>query len=320
MGEGVFHYRFKIYKRLKSLKPKINKVKTKKNMKEFGIIALGSLLAALSIDIFLLPNKIAPGGVSGIATVIYYLSGTVIPVGTTMLCLNLPLFIIAFRVLGFKFVLKSAFGSIALSLFIDFLHPYTQWIVDNYLFIPQDGVLNPNLILYSVSGGFLMGVGLGLVVSTGATTGGSDLTSMILRKYTSRFSIGQILLFIDTIVISAAGVAFNSIIFSLYGLVSLYVSIRIIDAITEGVNFAKAAFIISDHSQIISIRLMSETMRGVTCLKGSGGYSGADKNVLLCVVHRNQIGLLKTIVREEDPAAFIIFTDAREVFGEGFIE
>ena len=290
-----------------------------KKLKDYMIIALGALLAAFALNLFLIPYKVAAGGVSGISTVIYYLSGQRISVGFLIIIINIPLFIAGFKIIGMKFVMKSICGTVLLSVFIDLLKPHTDRIIGRFFDNPEATVVSANLMIYIIFGGALMGLGLGIVVSAGATTGGSDLLAMILKKITGRFTVGQLLLMIDTIIIGGAGIAFKNILYSMYGLIALYVSTRIIDAITEGVNFAKATMIISDKSDMIAEKLLEEMERGVTSLKGEGMYSKREKNVLLCVVNRSQVTRLRRIVREIDPNAFIIFTEAREVYGEGFV-
>lgn len=281
-------------------------------------IIAGSVITAAAINIFLVPYKIAPGGVTGIATVIYYLSGNRFPVGVTMLVLNVPLFIFGFRYIGGRFIVRTLFSTIFLSVAIDTSEPFTRYFAENYLSRFGDISSKPDLLLYSLFGGFFMGLGLGLVFRSGATTGGTDLAARIVIHFAPSLTMGQILLFIDSSVIIFASIAFNSFILGLYAIISLFISSKVIDAILEGVNFAKAVFIISDKSGEIAGRILVELDRGVTSLKGTGMYTGHDKNVLYCVLQRGQLPVLKTIVKSVDPKAFVILTDAREVLGEGF--
>ena len=163
-----------------------------------------------------------------------------------------------------------------------------------------------------------MGVGLGLVFKSGATTGGTDLAARIVHHFIPNYTMGQILLFIDTSIIVFASVVFGSVTLGLYAIITLFVSSKVIDAIIEGVNYAKAVLIISDSSQEISDRILNDLDRGVTALRGKGMYTGTDKQVLLCIVERGQIPRLKEIVSSIDKKAFVILTDIREVLGEGF--
>ena len=286
--------------------------------KDYLWIVLGSFITAASINVFLVPYRIAPGGVSGIATVLYYLSRERLPVGITMLALNIPLFIAGMKFIGGKFAVRTFISTILLSVIIDTTEPFTKYFIDNFLVKLEPVPSPPDLLLYSLFGGFLMGVGLGIVFKSGATTGGTDLAARIATHFMPHLTMGQALLLIDTSVIIFAAVAFNSFQLGLYAIVTLFISSKVIDAILEGVNFAKAVFIISDYSDEISARIMKELDRGVTSLKGTGMYTGNDKQVLLCVLHRNQLTTLKGIVKDIDKRAFIILADIREVLGEGF--
>ncbi|MFZ5988234.1 MAG: YitT family protein [Bacillota bacterium] len=285
--------------------------------KDYLWIILGSVITAASINIFMVPYKIAPGGVSGIATVVYYLGNGRFPVGITMLALNIPLFILGMRFIGKSFIVKTLFGTILLSLVIDSTEPIARYFVENFL-VRLETSYSPDILLYAIFGGTLMGVGLGMVFKSGATTGGTDLAARIVNHFIPSFTMGQTLLFIDSSVILFAAVAFNSFQLALYAILTLYISSKVIDAILEGVNFAKALFIISDSSEEIAARILRDLDRGVTALKGTGMYTGEDKEVLLCVVHRGQLPMLKKIVSDVDKRAFIILTDIREVLGEGF--
>lgn len=289
-----------------------------KKWKDYLLIVIGAIIAAAGINIFMVPYKIAPGGVSGIATVIYYLSGEKFPVGVTMLVFNIPLFILGYRFIGKNFIIKTFVGTVLLSTIIDTTQPIGTYLVDRFLLNPEIPDYNPDILLYSMFGGFLLGAGLGLVFKSGATTGGTDLAARIVNKYVPALTIGQTLLLIDCGVILFAAVTFKSFQLALYAIVALYISSKIIDVILEGGSFAKALFIISDMPEVIAPRIMQELDRGVTALKGTGMYTNSDKQVLFCVVHRGQLIRLKTIVNEIDEKAFIILTDIREVLGEGF--
>lgn len=266
----------------------------------------------------MVPFKIAPGGVTGIATVTFHLSGGRLPVGAIMLALNVPLFILGSRLIGRKFLVKTLYATAALSGIIDATAQPAGIFVRNFLVGEGVGAYNPDLILYSLTGGFLMGIGLGMVLRFGATTGGTDLAARIANSTSPHFTIGQALLLIDSVIIVFAAVIFNSLRLGLYAVVTVFTSSKVVDAIVEGINFAKALFIISEKSEKIGDKILYELDRGVTALKGTGMYTRREKNVLFCVVHRAQIPLLKKIVREADENAFIILTDVREVLGEGF--
>lgn len=287
-----------------------------KGLKDYLWIILGSIITAAAINLFLVPYKIAPGGVTGIATVIYYMSGEKFPVGTTMLILNIPLFIFGMKFIGGRFTVRTLFSTIFLSAVIDLSEPITR------LFGAQLALeklsASPDYLLYSIFGGFFMGLGLGLVFKSGATTGGTDLAARIVHHFFPGSTMGKLLLFIDSTVIVFAAIAFKSFLLALYAILSLYISSRIIDVILEGVNFAKAVFIISEFPDDIAQSIMRELDRGVTSLNGTGMYTGKDKRVLYCIVHRGQLTTLKELVKKIDPAAFIILGEVTEVLGEGF--
>lgn len=289
-----------------------------KGWKDYLWIIAGSILTAAAINIFLVPYKIAPGGVTGIATVIYYLSGYRFPVGTTMLVLNIPLFIFGMRFIGGRFTIRTLFSTILLSALIDLFKPFTDYFINHYLTMLDNPAWNPDYLLYSIFGGFFMGLGLGLVFRSGATTGGTDLAARIVKHFAPHMTMGKLLLIIDSSVILFAAISFNSFVLALYAILSLFISSKVIDAILEGVNFAKAVYIISDKSDEIAKQILVELDRGVTALKGTGMYTGADKQVLFCVLQRGQLPLLKLLVKKADPTAFVILTDIREVLGEGF--
>jgi len=267
---------------------------------DYFLIVIGTLITSLAFNFFLIPNKIAPGGVSGIATIFYYLFR--IPVGIVMLVINIPLFLIGIKELGMGFGLKTFISTILLSLMIDFIK------------VPS---LTQDVFLASIYGGILMGIGLGIVFRANATTGGTDLAAKIVHKFIPIIGVGWVLFIIDFLVVAAAGITFGPE-QALYALVSLYLGAKLIDLIQEGMNSAKAFFIISNHPQRISQRILQEMDRGVTGLYGKGMYSGYDKEVLLCVISRTEVSKLKQIVSEEDPSAFLIVADVREVLGEGF--
>ncbi len=287
-------------------------------MKNYLFITVGAVITALAINIFLVPYKIAPGGLSGLATVIFYLSNGKLPVGAVMLAINIPLFLLGFKFIGKKFFFRTVYGTIILSVIIDLTEAYTTDFARRLLIDGGSTVNTPDILLYSIIGGFLSGVGLGVVLKSDATTGGTELAAKLLNRPLKNMTIGQILWWIDGLIILFAIIAFGSILIGLYSFVSLFITTKVIDTMVEGVDYSRAVFIISDHQQEISKRLLVELDRGVTELKGRGAYSGNDKNVLLCVVARTQVQQLKEIVQDIDKNAFVILADVREVVGEGF--
>ncbi len=296
----------------------LNMGKVLSTLKSYLLITFGAGITALAINIFLVPYKIAPGGLSGLATVLYYLTNGKLSIGITMLAINVPLFIMGYKFIGRKFFIRTVYGTVVLSVIIDTTEKYIGNIAQKLLLDGNASSVAPDILLYSIIGGFLSGIGLGIVLKKDATTGGTELAAKLLNKLFHSLTIGQMLLAIDAIIIMFAIIIFNSILIGLYSLVSLFITIKVIDAIVEGVDYARAIFIISEKQDEISRRLLVELDRGVTELKGRGVYSGKDKNVLLCVAARTQVQQLKEIVHEIDKNAFMILTDVREVLGEGF--
>ncbi len=278
----------------------LNKVKT--SIINGIYVLIGVVLITVSINSFFLKLKIAPGGVSGLATVIHYL--TDISVGTVVFVLNIPLFIAGFLAFGKKFSIKTLIATALLSV-----------LLDNTLFLPQ---ITDDMLLASVFGGMIMGCGMALVFKGGATTGGTDIAAKVVNKYFPSFNISEQLFCIDGLVVVFAMVVFRDFDIGLYSIITIWLSAKIIDIVFEGVGFAKAMFIISDSGEEIGDRILDEVGRGVTGLDGEGLYLKNNKKVLLTVVDRMQIPTIKRIAKEIDKSAFIIITDVREALGEGF--
>ena len=274
-------------------------------VEDYLIILFGVTLTALGLVWLLIPNKIAAGGVSGLATIIFYLWR--LPVGPIMLAFNLPLFLGCLRVFGMRFGLRTLFGTVFLSLMVE------VW----QLVLREPLTQNP--LLAALYGGVLTGAGMGLTFRAKGTTGGTDLGAQLVHKYTG-IPIGQSLLVIDALVIALAGVVFHSAEASLVAIITVFVSSKAIDTVLVGVDYAKAALIISEIAPRIGQALLEELQRGVTGLDGRGLYSGARKEILLCVISRTEEAKLKEIVHRLDPRAFVILTGVHEVLGEGFKE
>lgn len=257
---------------------------------------------ALSINLFFLDLKIAPGGVSGLATVLYYLTG--ISVGNIVLMLNIPLFVIGIITFGKKFVLKTLFATLFMSLVLDF--------TEN---LPQ---LTDDMFLASIFGGAIMGLGLAIVFKGGATTGGTDIAAKVVNKYFPSFQISEQLFFIDAMVVLTAMIVFRDFDVGLYSIIAILVSAKVIDIVFEGVGYAKALFIISDNGDKIGEDIIQKVERGVTGLNGEGMYTKVNKKILLTVADRRQIPKIKDIAKNYDENSFIIVTDVREAMGKGF--
>jgi uncharacterized membrane-anchored protein YitT (DUF2179 family) len=264
-------------------------------------ITIGSVVIALALDIFLVPNKIAAGGVSGLATILYHLFG--VPVGAALLALNIPLFILSFRELGSRVFIRSVYGALVTSVFVEILTAHVL-------------VMTRDLLLSAIYAGMLSGIGIGIVLKAGGTTGGTDLVARLLHKHFP-VTVGQGLLGADFVVISLAGIFFNAEL-ALYALLSLLITSKAIDLVQEGISFAKAAYIVSDYNEKIAGTIFKELGRGVTALEGRGMFTGEHRPVLICVVGKTEESRLKDLIYGIDPKAFVFITDAHEVLGEGF--
>ncbi len=281
---------------------KMNRSK-KKFVIEYIYILLGTIIIAFAFDLFLVPNQIAAGGVSGLATVLYHLFG--VPVGIIMLLLNLPLFLAGVRNFGGTFGVRTIFGAVSLSIITDLLAIYVS-------------PLTTDRLLASVYGGILCGIGTGIIFRNKGTTGGSDIGARLLSRYT-RLTAGQALMVIDFFVIAIAGIIFG-VEMSLYAFFTLYITGKVLDFIQEGASVGKAAFIISKKSDYIAETILSQMDRGATVFSAYGAYTGQKRDVVLSVVSRAEIARLKEIVHSIDENAFVIITDVHEVLGEGFLQ
>lgn len=271
-------------------------------IKDTLLILFGCIISAIGTASLLLPNQLSTGGFSGIATIIYYFFN--INMATSIVFFNIPLFIIGFIKLGNKFVFKTIFATILYSALIDVFENYT--------------LLNNDKFLASIYGGVLIGIGLALILKTNTSTGGTDLIAHILQNYNINLKMSTIITIVDTIVILANLIAFRNIEIGLYSVISIYVMGKMIDVIFEGVNFCKVIYIVSEKYEELVKVINLEIKKGATGLYGKGGFTRRSKMVIMCVSKRNDIEKIKNISKEIDPNSFIIVTDAREVYGQGF--
>jgi uncharacterized membrane-anchored protein YitT (DUF2179 family) len=275
----------------------------KKNYIEYLLVILGVVLVSFGFDSFLIPNKIAAGGVSGIATIIYHL--TAFPVGMSMLIINIPLFIIGAKIAGRHFFIKTLMATVLLSFLIDFVD------------MP---VVTQDITLATVYGGVIVGSGLGLVIYSGATTGGTDMAAKILHQMIPRVSIATFLFIIDLCVVICAAIVFDTHT-ALYAVATIYIFSKMIELIVQGFKSGKAYLVITDKCEVIKEKIITDLDRGVTIINAVGGYSNESKSILLCVLRRNtEVIKLKNIVKNSDKSAFMIASNVTEVLGEGFGE
>jgi len=272
--------------------------------RDFLLIVLGALLQALALRLFLVPARLASGGVSGLAQIINFYTDW--PIGLMVLLGNIPLFLLGWRYLGGKrFAARTAFAVVAYSLFTDI----------TALFLPPEG-LTKDILLNTLYGGVISGVGYGLVYRGRGTSGGSDILARILNHWRN-VPISQSYLMVDSLIILAAGLSFSWE-NALYALVVLYVSGIAAEGVTEGSNVVRTALIITAHPQEVASSIMDQMERGVTMVTARGGFTGAERTVIYTVVSRSEVTQVKALVREADPRAFMVIGQAYEVLGEGF--
>ena len=282
--------------------------KTKKllKVKEFLIdmiyLTLGCAIMAIGTAVFLLPNQLSTGGFTGIATIFYYLFR--FQMGTVILALNIPFFILAFFKIGKKLVIKSIIGTSLLSFFIDLFEK-----------IP---ILTSDRLLACIYGGIFIGFGLALVLKANASTGGTDLITYIARAYKPYMKTSSIIVVVDVIIIGLNVIFFKKVEIGLYSAISIYLMGKMIDIVFEGINFTKMVYIISQKHEKIAKEIDNQLQRGSTGIYAKGMYTNTNKIMLMCVGSRNEVARMKQIATQIDSKAFIIISNARETWGKGF--
>lgn len=276
---------------------------------DYIFIILGTGLLAFSIQCLFDPASLVTGGFTGLSIVIKEMTSELIPGGIplwlTNIMLNIPVFLLAYKVKGKSFIFRTVIGTGLLS----------AWL---YL-IPVIDLSQGDHFLASVVGGCIAGLGMGLILLAKATTGGTDMVATIIQHYMKHYSIVQIMQILDGLIV-VIGLYVFGLHAGLYSIIAIVVVTKISDMVMEGFKFSKAAFIITDKYEVVAERILKELDRGVTGLSAKGMYSGAEKCMLYCVVSQKEIVAVKEIVAEVDPGAFVIVSDAREVLGEGFLE
>ena len=273
-------------------------------LRKYLTIVFGCLFYAVGFQFFLYPNNITSGGVVGTAMIINQLSG--LPVGVMTILLNVPLFLVAWRHFGLDFMIGSLAGMGLSSVLVD-------------LFAGFGIVLTDDPMLAAVIGGVIKGTGLGIIYYVGATTGGIDIVVKILRRKLASVNFGTIMLALDTIIIALYAIMLGRYESAMYSLICMYVTTKVVDLVLYGIDNACLCYIISEHTDEITHEIVSGSLhRGVTLLEGKGAYSGARRDVMMCVIKRQQIGQLKRLVKGFDEKAFFIVTNAKNVFGNGF--
>jgi uncharacterized membrane-anchored protein YitT (DUF2179 family) len=275
-------------------------------VRDYALILAGALFEAVALRLFMVPAQLASGGISGISQLINHFTGW--SIGLMVFIGNIPLFILGWRLLGGRrFAVRTLVAVLAYSVFIEAVY----WLP----FFPKNGLTN-DLVLNTLYGAVLSGIGYGLVYRGQGTSGGSDILARILNRWRG-IPLSQSYLMTDTLVILAAGFVFGWQ-KALYAIIVLYVSGLVVDSTLEGGGTVRTALVVTEKCQEMADRVLAEMERGVTILEGTGAYTGETRPVLYCVVTRSEVQQLKTIVHEEDPRAFMVIGAAHEALGEGF--
>ena len=274
-----------------------------KRFLNYAKIVLGGAVYAVGFQFFCYPNAIVTGGVTGIAMIINFLTG--LPVGVMSIAMNIPLFLLAWRRFGLHFMVGSLLGMLSANVAVD-------------LFSMVDFVATTQPLMGAVYGGVFQGLGIGLVYTAGATTGGTDIIAKFLRVKYQHINFATFMLVLDAVIIAAFALIFDRYDSALYAIIGMFISSRLIDTTLYGTVNSKVCYIITDETDAIKNAITVHLDRGVTYLHGEGAWSGKEKKIILCVIRSRQIVELKRIIKSCDPRAFLIVSDSHEVFGEGF--
>ncbi|MDE6016555.1 MAG: YitT family protein [Acetatifactor sp.] len=269
---------------------------------DYLLMTVACGIYAVGVSLFLDPNSLAPGGVTGISIILNRI--TFLETGTWIFILNIPILAVGMWRFGFRFILSTIYCTSLTSLFTNIFSRY--------------GAVTDDLFLAAMVGGALIAVGMGLVFKAGATTGGTDIVVKLLRLKMPFMKTGSLFLTLDAIVVTTSALLFRDIERALYAGMAIFITSVVLDVVLYGRDGAKLIYIISDHHETITKRLLEELDIGVTYVNGSGAYSGKQKNVIMCVIRKNLSAKAEEIVKEEDPLAFMIITSATEIYGEGY--
>lgn len=282
------------------------KVKEQITLKKIILEILGTIFGAfviaVSVSLFLLPNKLSSGGVAGIATITYYLLN--IPMGISILLINVPLFLMSILKIGKAFFLKSIVGTVSLSIFIDILDKMQPLTNDKFL--------------ACIYGGIIMGVGTAIILKANSSTGGTDLISYIAKAYRPTIKVGEIIFMLDIVIVVLNMFFLEEIEIGLYSAIAIYLMGKIIDILFEGIYFTKLIYIVSEKAEEIATNIGEEIGRGTTGIYGKGMYTNEDKLILMCAVTRKDVARTIQIITKIDKNSFVIVTNSREVLGLGF--
>ncbi len=271
----------------------------------YSLILIGTFIMAAGFVLFISPYKLAPGGVYGIAIILHHLFD--FPIGLSALIMDIPLTILGIKILGPRFGAKTIVGFVSTSLWVSLL----EWTYGYEPLVENDALLS------AIFGGVLIGVGLGLVFKSRATSGGSDIIAMIFAKYT-HLPIGQLLIIVDSAIVLLGLAAFGKWEIPLYSWIVIFISGKVIDVVLHGLDYDKTLFIVSNKEEEIRQKILMDLNRGGTILNGKGMYNGQDKSIIFTVVSRRELAVLKDFIHRIDPDAFLTVINANEILGKGF--
>jgi len=301
-------------------------INVNRNIRQVLGITAGAILFAIGYSWFLIPYKIVPGGVGGIGQILYFLFN--IPVGVSMIIINIPLFAISLKIFGKRFGIRSFFGMLMTSILTDVLslqklasYGFIQDL-DKYKMLTEEGkimyTLLPNdIYLSAITGSVLLGIGLGIIFRFRGSTGGTDIPVGILKRKLG-ITMGMGYWIVESLIIITVGLVFKDPKLIIWGYINLFITAKLTDIASEGLSYIRGVYIISEHNDDIKQQIYMHINRGVTYIKGQGGYSGKDMNILFCAMNRRQVAFLRDIVKDIDPTAFVILTDVYDIMGYGF--
>jgi len=281
------------------------KLFSKKWFLSYSLIIVGTFIMAVAFVFFISPYKLVPGGVYGISIVLHHLFKT--PIGLVALILDIPLTIIGIKILGPRFGIKTVVGFTFTAIFVDLL---------TYIW-GEAPLVEGDALLSAIFGGVLVGLGLGLVFKSRATSGGSDIVAMIIAKYT-KLPLGQLMIYVDSAIVLIGFIVFRDWKIPLYSWIVIFIAGKVIDVVIQGISYDKTLFIISDKHEEIRAKIIGDLNRGGTFLKGEGMFNGTEKKIIFTVVNRRELSMLENYIHKIDPMAFLTVINANEIIGRGF--
>lgn len=287
---------------MEKIERKIQSNSILKSISNYMLIIIGAFIMAFGVSQFLLPNQLSSGGLTGVATVTYYLFK--LPVGTTIIALNIPLFIMAIYRKGKDFFINGLVGTLSLSIFIDVLERFNP--------------LTQDRLLACIYGGIIVGLGSALVLKSNASTGGTDMLAYIIKTYKPMYRTSNLIVILDIIIVLVNVIFFREIEVGLYSAITIYLMGKMIDIIFEGIYFTKTMFIVSNKYEEIAKVVGDNVQRGTTAISAKGMYTKEERTILWCVASRNEAMRIKQISKKIDPRSFIVISNAREAYGIGF--